>query len=343
MTGRCIAGVKVSLTRANYTFYSTATDGQGHFVLDNVQDGVYTVSYSAPDYFYEPKGPRQFQVTAGPNPVKMEARMTPLAKLSGRIVDGRGQAVPGAGVQISGPRRSMASRTDANGRFELHDNLLPDAYTLSVVPPPDLKPPDPEPGNDRVWNWTRTYFPGVATPEAASKITLLPGGQVSDLELKLLAVPAHAVRGVLLNPDGEPVPKVAISLSEDLALVSTESRPDGRFEFPAVVDGEWRLSAEAASGNVKLRATQWIEMASHELKDVTLQLNRPFTVRGKVDGKHRARRAQAALQGPRPPLSRSRRDNGIVIAASAHPNARPDAEGSLKWKMSTRAPTASLR
>ena len=193
VTGRGIAGVKVSLSRGELlrsipppqTRRATSSSS-------NVQDGAYTVSYSSPDYFYEAKGPRQLQVTAGANPLKLEARMTPLARLSGRVVDGRGQAVPGAGVQIAGPRRSMASHTDANGRFELRDNLLPDSYTLSVVPPPDLKPPDPEPDSDRVSNWTRTYYPGVTTPEAASKITLLPGGEVSDLELKLLAVPAHS-------------------------------------------------------------------------------------------------------------------------------------------------------
>ena len=147
VTGRGIAGVKVNLSRANYTFYSATTDTQGHFLFEQRPGRRLTPSPTRPpDYFYEPKGPRQFQVTAGANPVKLEARMTPLARLSGRVVDGRGQAVPGAGVQISGPRRSMASRTDANGKFELRDNLLPDAYTLSVVPPPDLKPPDPEPG-----------------------------------------------------------------------------------------------------------------------------------------------------------------------------------------------------
>jgi hypothetical protein len=227
----------------------------------------------------------------------------------------------------------MASHTDANGKFELHDSLIPDAYTLSVTPPPDLKPPDREPDSDRVWNWTRTYYPGVATADAASKITLLPGGEVSDIELKLLAVPAHAVRGVLLRPDGEPAPKVPISLSEDLSLVSAESHPDGTFEFPAVVDGEWRLSAEMPGAAVKLRATQWIEMAGHQLGGVKLQLNPPFTVLGRVlmevpTGAPAPRMPSVALD---PHVSRSRRDNGIVIGlGSGSPNARAGADGSLK-------------
>src|SRR5258708_6091554 len=93
VTGGGIAGVKVNLSWSNDTYYSATKDAQGHFLFERVQDGVYTISYSSPGYFYEPKGPRQFQVTAGVNPVKLEARMTQLARVSGRVIDGRGHAV----------------------------------------------------------------------------------------------------------------------------------------------------------------------------------------------------------------------------------------------------------
>ena len=157
-------------------------------------------------------------------------------------------------------------------RESLSLRLLPGGYILSVVPPLGLKPPNPEPGrnrtNDRVLVWTRTFYPGVALPEAASKIVAQPGGEVSDIELKLLAVPVHAVRGVLLNPDGTPAPKVAITLSEEAGQPAhrAESQSDGAFEFPAVVDGEWRLvgrsgerrreTAGRRSGS-KWRGTNW--------------------------------------------------------------------------------------
>jgi hypothetical protein len=127
----------------------------------------------------------------------------------------------------------------------------------------------------------------VAFPEGAGKIVLAPGGEVTDIELKLLPAAAHAVRGVLLNPDGTPAPKVMISLGEDLPPLADElvvqSKPDGTFEFPAVVDGEWRLTADAWwPGEVRLAVEQWIEMAGHTLDGVRLRLSPPLTVRGKV-------------------------------------------------------------
>jgi len=335
VTGSGVAGVRVDLIWAGDTYYSATTDAQGHFLFDHVQDGAYRVLYSSPDYWWDrdPGPARQFQVTAGGNPVKLEAHMTPLARLSGRVVDGRGQAVPGAEVLLTGPRRMMSSPTDANGRFDLRKDLIPDAYTLSVAPPPDLKPPDPEPESDGIMNWTTTWFPGVATSKAASKIVLPPGGEVSDLELKLLAVPAHAVRGVLLKPDGKRAPKVAISMSGALALLSTESKPDGAFEFPAVVDGEWSFSAEvgvpSGPGGVKLRVTQWIEMAGRELEGVKVHLTAPFTLGGKV-----VMETAKGAPAPRQPLV------SLVLHASPsvrasfgdNPHSWPDADGNLRFE-----------
>jgi hypothetical protein len=77
---------------------------------------------------------------------------------------------------------SFRGSSDAQGKFEVQ--LMPGAYGLSVLPPPDLKPPEPEPEGP-ILAWTRSYYPGVALPEAASKIVVLPGGEVADVELNL--------------------------------------------------------------------------------------------------------------------------------------------------------------
>ncbi|SPF36375.1 conserved exported hypothetical protein [Candidatus Sulfopaludibacter sp. SbA4] len=281
VTGNSIAAMQVEIRPASgKTSYSTSTDAQGHFLVEGVQAGSYTAGASSPDY--SPSGsPSVFQVTAGGNPVKLEVRMMPLPRISGRVVDGRGDGVAGARLELMGAGRLLEGSTDATGRFELRP--LPGGYILSVIPPSDWKPPDPEPDNDRVLVWTRTFYPGVTLLEAASRI-VAQAGVVADIEVKLLAVPVHAVRGVLLNPDGTPAPKLAIALSEEAGQPAhrAQSQSDGAFEFPAVVDGEWRLAAEGENGGVKLRVAQWIEMAGHNLEGVKLRLSPPFTVRGQV-------------------------------------------------------------
>ena len=306
-TGTAVGGVKVELLKGTTPFYETTTDGGGRFRFDNLKEGDYSVRYQSPDYWLTagPTDYRPFPVSAG-SPVKLEARLMPWSKISGRVVDGRGNGVANARLELTGSGMLSGNRvylrtswggggggqlggftfpmsfrgsSDAQGAFEVQ--LMPGAYGLSVLPPPDLKPPEPEPEGP-ILAWTRSYYPGVALPEAASKIVVLPGGEVADVELKLLAVPTHAVRGVVLNPDGTPAPKVAITLAEEFPPRSVETGPDGAFEFAAVPEGEWRFSADVQRGGVQLRATEWIEVTKHDIEGVKLRLAAPLTVRGKV-------------------------------------------------------------
>jgi hypothetical protein len=296
-TGEGLGGVKVTILLAGATVYTHTTDAKGRFRIENVADGSYMARYSSDDYLLNPIGStpavavksgqalQAFQVAAGTGTVKLEARMTHFGRISGRVIDGRGDPVPGAGVQLKGPSMSLGTPADAQGRFNLHNYLLPGAYQLSATPSVRLNPPDREPDSDRVLSWTKTYYPGVASPVAASKIVLLPGTEVLDIELKLLAVPAHALRGVLLNSDGDPVPKTTITLGYGYPGVppfATESKPDGTFEFPSVVDGVWKLSAALKGEGVDLQAAEWIEMAGREIDRVKLSLRAPFTLQGKV-------------------------------------------------------------
>ncbi len=138
VTGNGIPGVKVDLAYGGDVYYSATTDAHGNFLFDHVQDGVYNIRYSSPDYFLQRQGLRQVQVTAG-TPVHLDARMTALAKVSGRVVDASGQPVPGASVAVSGPESAMSARADRNGRFELHEMLLPGTYTLSAAPSAGLR------------------------------------------------------------------------------------------------------------------------------------------------------------------------------------------------------------
>ena len=303
-TGTGIGGVKVELLKGATPFYETATDGGGRYRIDNIKEGDYAARYQSPDYWLTagPSDYRTFHVAAG-DPVKLEIRLMPWSKISGRVVDSRGNAIANARLQLTGLGMVANGRTylrtswggggggqlsasplemtftgnaDARGKFEVQ--LMPGSYGLSVLAPPDLKPPEPEPGGPAL-AWKQTWYPGVTLAESASKIVVLPG-EISDVDLKLLAVPAHAVRGVVLNPDGTPAPKVTIAMGEPFRSASVESKADGTFEFPAVPEGEWRLSAQTASR--KLFAIEWIEVVRHDRENVKLRLIPPLTVHGKL-------------------------------------------------------------
>src|SRR6185369_14949792 len=103
---------------------------------------------------------------------------------------------------------SFNGTTDSKGYFEVL--LMPGDYRLSVTPPPAAKPPVAD-ADGPALAWRRTWYPGVTLPEAAGRITALPGAYTS-IELRLLALPVHTVRGIVLLPGGTPAAHATVTL-----------------------------------------------------------------------------------------------------------------------------------
>jgi hypothetical protein len=261
--------------------YVATTDDQGHFAIAAVSPGQYAFGYLHPGYSPSARVfPEIIQVTKAKS-IHLEGRLLPNPRLAGRVVDGRGDPVAKVKLEVLPGIRNGAA--DASGAFDV--SLAPGPHILSAIPPPDLKPPDPDPVTGHPRAWVRTFYPGVASLDAASKLILSAGTEQTGIEIKLLAAPTHALRGVLLTPGGTPVPKVEVTLSEDAhepPSYRAESDADGAFEFSKVVDGEWRLAAQLTEDAVKLHATQWIAMTGHDLEHLKVTLNAPFTLRGQV-------------------------------------------------------------
>ncbi len=256
--------------------YSVTADARGHFVIEDVKAGTYVFGYFASHYLMAIRlSPPIVQIADGGGPVRLEGHMDPMPRISGRVVDADGEPVPKAHVSLM---PGIRVDTDGSGRFELPAN--PGTCVLSVTPAIDMKAPAPDPDSGRARVWTRTYYPGVALQETASKITLRLG-DLLDVQIKMQAVAAHDVRGVLLNTDGTPATKVAITLAEDLPPAEgrrTVSDGEGAFEFRGVPDGEWYLGARPE----KLRAGTWINVAGQDIEHLKMTLGAPFTVHGRV-------------------------------------------------------------
>jgi hypothetical protein len=345
LTGNGIPGVKVDLVAVSTSVenddpgppgaqpaaYSATTDDQGRFRLEAVKAGTYTPRFRAANHIDEAMAPRRnappprrIQVPERGSAVKLEGRMIPLGGLSGRVVDGRGQPVLNARVDFETGNLMGSQDTGKDGKFS--EMQLPgDLSILSVAPPPGWNPPDPEPDTGQARAWVRTYYPGVVDKAAAQKIVGRPGVWQTDIELKLAAVPTRSLRGVVLNPDGTPAPKVPVVAGEDFftPMVRAQSLADGTFEFPAIAEGLWRVSSDVERGDTKLRAVEWVQVTGHELEGLKLRLAAQVTVRGRV--------IMETVQGqptPKPPMLRLRAF-GHGRMAEAAPPGYPDAGGTF--------------
>ncbi len=285
-----ISGVKVQIDRAGKPAAETLSDGQGAFRVEGIEPGDYTASFSKSG-FRQPErtasARRPFHVAAGSAAIHLDARMTPLGKLSGRVLDASRRPMPHAAVQllVSGDFTGELSKADDNGNFSF-TNIDAGIYTLSARAPKDA--PAPPPSGDQRLGWVRTWYPSVADRFSGAKITVAPGAELTGQDIELRAVPVHRLRGRLLDARGEPAPHVAVKIypPEELITDAGENEAitaqDGGFEFPALYDGHWRLKAIVESGGVSLTAIAYQEMTGRDLDRLDLRLQPPFTVAGKV-------------------------------------------------------------
>ena len=288
-TGRGIPEAHVALykggDRVSQQLYSAVADANGHFVIENVKEGVYSPRYTA-DRFSPADGipvGADFNVAGATSRVQIEGRLAPNPQITGRVIDGRGAPVPKAQVDLTTGQAFWSVATDSQGRFELNSVIPSFAdYRLSASPPSGWKPPDKDADFPQPRAWARTFYPAALRYEEAPPLKMLPGLNVPDLEIRLLAVDVHAVRGVLISPGDEKASGVSVALSvagpNRPAAYTVVSGSDGAFEFPAVAEGAWRIT----STNGNLRMEQWLDVNHRDLDLGKLPLSPPFTLRGRI-------------------------------------------------------------
>ena len=289
-TGAPLAGAAIRILKEADVAYRTVSGPQGEFRIEGMATGDYTAEFSHPGFRQpDPNAvPRRpFHVAAGDPAVRLEVRMLPLARPSGRVLAGKDGPVPGADVQLlmAGTFAGQTATSSDEGNFSF-DDLDPGTYVLSARASKDAPPPDADDGSRL--GWVRTYYPSTGDPRAVTKIIATPGADLAGWDIHLLAVPLRRLSGRVLAPNGEPAPQVQVKLAPQDEIpgpdveATTHTGDDGSFEFPAAQDRSWRLTAETEAGGVKLRAQMALEVAGRDVDGLQLRLAPPFTLIGKV-------------------------------------------------------------
>jgi hypothetical protein len=296
-TGADLRGVAVKLLPVGegQDTYSGATDFQGHFRIEGVRDGAYNARYMAPGFWSTPNimsGRSQpLQIAATGDPVRLEVRMQPIPRISGRVTDATGKPVanatvwflwqsPGCKVPACFPF-SHQSKTDAKGEYTMGDPDVPGTWLLSASAPASWNPPEQH--DSEPLGWAQTFYSGVTDPRLAAPVIIQPGSELGNLDIKLAAVPVHRLRGTLLDVWGHPVPKASVELSRGFGpTLGQDTKDDGAFEFAAVGDGEWSLSTIVDRDGVKLRGAQSRRIEGRDLDHIELRLTAPLSIHGTV-------------------------------------------------------------
>jgi hypothetical protein len=222
----------------------------------------------------------------------LEVKMAPLGRISGRVLDDVGDPIPNASLQLFWGENwlckmpycmgfSRQTKTNEKGEYSVTDLDAPGAWLLSAIAHSSRKPAASR--DDQRLGWTQTFYPGVTDPQLAVRVMVPFGGEISNLDIKLAAVPVHRIGGMVLDGSGDAVPRAAVTLGRGIGSPLVQNtRDDGTFEFEAVTEGEWRISTKVDQGGHQLWAAQWVRLKGRDLENLELRPAAPFAVRGKV-------------------------------------------------------------
>jgi hypothetical protein len=316
VTGAGIGGASVSLSAGASARYQTTSDAVGHFKITGLSPGNYRATADK-DGFASPPPELPFNLNGGlrvasdSDPVKIELKLTPLDTVRGLVLNPDGTPAVGVDVSLYPNITADNAITDKEGRFALAE-IRPGSYTLIAMPAKSTRPEEASDGTKTAI--VTTYYPAAAEASLAQPIVLRGLGNLNDFEIRMQTALVHRVRGIVLDEQGKPSPGAELTLlpipqgtpepmglsmrAPGRFLFALGLRPgpsgapkatataggDGRFEFPAVQSGDWRINAEPVR-NPPSRGAADAFVGRVDVEDLQIHVAKPFKLSGTIEWK----------------------------------------------------------
>ena len=273
-TGEPLKKATISVYRTdnqNGDSSTVTSDAAGHYEIPDLEPGKYSVNAQRNGYVRQTFGSKNGAsggslVTLGPGGA-MEAgfKLIQQSVVTGRVLDEDGEPVPHVSVQLTKVfyRNGKATQnpvgsasTDDRGEYRIFE-VAPGKYFVSATYNPNQFTASREVSTTDD-SYAPVYYPGTTDPQSATKITVPKAGEISGMDLTLQKVKSYRIRGVVIsNVPGESkpgriyirlMPKNAGPSQSFSAMKSTQTQPDGKFEFHGVTPGAYEINANLFSG-----------------------------------------------------------------------------------------------
>lgn len=227
------------------------------------------------------------------------------APVRGTVLDSEGDPVPGETVYLQSPTLNARyqATTAADGTFAMDEVQAGTDYRLLVYPRRPFKD---------AWLQDSTRMPVVVPEEGI------------ELEIVLARIATGALQGVMVDPEGTPIPRYTLWIRSMKALgnsLSITGDASGTFRAEGIPEGEMVLETRSAP-HISLRG---LRLAPGDDRDVTLVLDwGTHALDGSVLGG-----GGQPLQGARTSLRWSQERDGILSTSSR--NALSDAAGRFSF------------
>lgn len=283
------------------------TDGSGRFCFERLEAGDYEVNAKRAGYLNASYGQRRpsgpglvLRISAEQALPPLTVKMTPEARISGRLVDSGGDPIDGAEIEllrrswINGkfqPAPAAQVPTDDQGRFRL-GQLAPGTYFVSARPGLEFRRREflndkGEPIRERE---IETYYNGSLSLQDATPVALKAGQEIAGLTLTLQKAGGRHISG-----------RIAIALSEGerawvQIIEDTEIRrrpvghvwinKDGRFRVDGLLTSQYLVWGRIFRGDSTVQLEKQVDLRNGDAEGIVLEPVQPveLEVRVRVDG-----------------------------------------------------------
>ena len=330
--------------------YTSTTDADGHFRVDNVAPGRYRVFFERTGFAgVNGRGVKSdvnvFTVQSGQSAEGLLFRMLPTAVINGRITDEDGDPMSGVRVFAQRKKPGKTAREGAGtastndlGEYRLA-GLFPGQYWIVAMPPPDFRDYERQQKSasqnksEPDTRYINTYYPGTHDAMQASPITLKAGDE-TPVNLTMVPARTYHIRGIVTGLAAGQKPTVELfSLAGDSYRVNAdEIEAGGQFEVRGVAPGTYVAKASAETGAQSLTAHQDVSVVAGDVEGVKLTPVASFTISGHLhaDGRSTADLTHFVVNLR---LAELPEDPGLFMSQDFFgANASVDRLGNFEWK-----------
>lgn len=288
------------------------SDDRGQYEFTDLEAGKYRLSVTRNGFLPQTYGQKRFQA------FRRQPGGTPLTLGDGQVLSGidfnliRGGVVEGrvadqdyeplsrvivtlSGYQTVEGQRVLTpvsrAQTDDRGQFRLFD-IPPGSYFLSATQGGGF-PLFGRRGRrgrrgQRGRSFPPTYYPGVPSPEQATRIEVIAGGEVGGFHLTLIEAYTYSVSGHVLASDGSPAQSVRIVTVNRSGAGQASLRGgaatdlQGAFTVAGLLPGRHRLIAHRGRRQDPQIASASVEVIDQDIQGLMLALGSGASITGRI-------------------------------------------------------------
>ncbi|HTA70842.1 MAG TPA: carboxypeptidase-like regulatory domain-containing protein [Bryobacteraceae bacterium] len=301
-SGEPVKKVLVIIRRGQEPGTGALTDASGAFRFDGLEPGPYTLSAERNGFILEPEFVRRVvNVKPAPDESEVTLKLLRTGTISGRVLDGDGEPLLGASVQVVSVNQkkdaisSFNAVTNDRGEYRAF-NIPPGKYRIAVSYQPGfqqrqvrMQRPRTQSGIAREETYAITYYPAALDSKLAQIIDVEAGADLQGYDLQILRANGVNVSGKVGVAGGAPAAAIVfVTLTPNARTIgfraydSIIQDSNGAFELTQVLPGTYVLAATAPLGDKRLSAHQVVDVGSADLEGIQLTLAPPQTVSGVI-------------------------------------------------------------